>query len=266
METALITGGTAGIGLELARKFAGNGHRVLIVGLHQHEVDSALSDLAASAGDVEMHGLALDLSQAGSADAVKAWTDANRWNVTVLCNNAGIGLFGDFMNEPYPLLDKMLVLNCLTPTYLNRHYLPEMRKRKRGRIMMMSSVTTNQATPGHVTYSGTKSFNDQVGRSMYWTERAMKTGVTVTTVVPAAVRNTNFQKTQGVNFKTFQSGLATTTPEEVAKDAYRGLMAGKKLVYSGWKQRALRWLGLPIMPEAALMPLVLAELQPVEGK
>ncbi len=264
METALITGGSAGIGLALAREFANAHHRVLIVALNQDEIDAAIKDLKSETNLDEIHGLAIDLTEPDAATRVKAWTDEHGWEVTTLCNNAGIGLFGDFMEEPEHLIDPLIQLNTAAPIHLTRAYLPDMRARKKGRIMMMSSVTTNQATPGHATYSGTKAFNDQVGRSLYYGERKLKSGVTVTTVVPAAVRNTDFQKTQGVNFKTFKTGLATTTPDEVARDAFKGIMAGKKMVYTGKRQRALRWLGLPLVPEAALMPLVFAEIQPVE--
>ena len=266
METVLITGGSAGIGLELARNFAKNGHTVLIVALDQAEIDAAIADLKRSAPDAALHGLAQDLSQPDAADKVKAWTDEHGWTVDILCNNAGIGLFGDFLEEPHDLVGKMIALNTTTPTYLTRAYLPGMRARGHGRIMMMSSVTTNQATPGHASYSATKAYNDQIGRSLYYGERKLKSGVTVTTVVPAAVRNTDFQKTQGVNFKTFKSGLATTTPQEVARDAYEGIMKGEKMVYTGRRQRILRWLGLPLIPEAMLMPLVFAEIQPVKEK
>ncbi len=251
--------------MELSREFAKGGHRVLIVSLHQAEIDAAIEDVKRTAPTAELHGLAIDLTDDDAAQRVFDWTDKHlQVDVSVLCNNAGIGLFGDFMDEPAHLIDPLIDLNCRAPIHLTRAYLPGMRARGQGRIMMMSSITTNQATPGHASYSGTKSFNDQVGRSLYYQERKHKSGVTVTTVVPSAVRNTKFQDTQGVNFKTFKSGLATTTPDEIARDAYKGIMAGKKMVYSGWRQRALRWLGLSLIPEAALMPLVFAEVQPVE--
>ena len=264
METVLVTGGSNGIGLEIAKLFADRGDRILIVALPGDELDAAAKTIQSVNAGVDVHTLGLDLTQASSAGEVVEWTQANGWAVDILCNNAGIGLFGDFLEEPEALVDKMVDLNVKATIAMTRAFLPSMRARNKGRIMIMSSVTALSAVPPHTTYAATKAFTDSLARSLYYTEKNRRSNITVTSVCPSAVRNTGFQGTQKVNVEVFKTGVATTTPEEVAKDAVAGTLAGKKRVYTGAKHRLLRRLGLRFLPEGMLMPLIFKELKPAD--
>ena len=261
MDTVLVTGGSSGIGLELAKLFARDGYRVLIVALDQAEIEEALSSLRAQHPGAECHGHAFDLTETDAAKRVAGWVEGQGWVVDILCNNAGIGLFGDFLEEPPQLREKMIALNVGATVALTDQFLPGMRERNKGRIMMLSSVTSMTAVPPHTTYAATKTFVDSFSRSLYYQEKHRKSKITVTSVIPAAVRDTGFQETQGTDVDTFKTGIATTTPDEVARDAYQATLAGKKRVYTGKRLRFMLRMGMKILPESWVMPLVFKELQ-----
>ena len=158
MDTVLITGGSAGIGLELSKIFAQNGFRVLIISLKQDEIDEAIALIKNENPKAALFGLQKDLTDRDAAQEVFDWTLQNDWQVDVLCNNAGIGLFGDFNQISESLQLKMMDLNVVATVQLTKRFLPGMIQRDKGRIMMLSSVTIQQANPPHCVYGSTKAF------------------------------------------------------------------------------------------------------------
>ncbi|MEO1449105.1 MAG: SDR family NAD(P)-dependent oxidoreductase [Bacteroidota bacterium] len=99
-----------------------------------------------------------------------------------------------------------------------------------------------QPVPRMATYAATKAFVKHFSQSLQQEMEEQGKAVRFMTVCPSATKNTAFQQTakmEGV--RTFRS-LTTTTPEEVARDAYQGFLRGKKTVYSGAGLRRALWL------------------------
>jgi uncharacterized protein len=137
--TALVTGASSGIGLELARELAANGHSLVIVARDRGRLAAAAARLRSEYG-VTVSEYARDLSEPGAAEML--WADLSNGGATVdvLVNNAGIGIYGEFQDQAPDAVARMQMINVLALTSLTRLALPGMLARKRGRILNLASV------------------------------------------------------------------------------------------------------------------------------
>ena len=131
-RTALITGASSGIGLELARTLAANGHSLVIVARDEARLKAVAAQLESDYG-VPVTWHAKDLSEPRAADDL--WSDLSKANIIidVLVNNAGVGLYGDFQDESLDAVRRMQMINVVALTTLTRLALPGMLARHRGR-------------------------------------------------------------------------------------------------------------------------------------
>jgi short-subunit dehydrogenase len=196
-----ITGGARGIGLATAKAFAAMGSRVFIGDLDE--------DLAvAAAAEIGAHGLALDVR---SRESFAEFLDAPRalgLPLTVLVNNAGIMPAGRFVDEDDAITDAILDINVkgvLTGTKLA---LPGMLERGTGHIVNVGSYLGKMPAAGLATYTASK--HAVVGFSEALRDEIAGSGVTVTAVLPAAVRT---ELTAGVKLGGL---LPTVDPEDIA--------------------------------------------------
>ena len=148
MSTALITGASSGIGLEIARLLARD-HDVVLAA----RSESALRELAASSAATRASSCR-DLSEPAGAAKLAAEVP----EVDVLVNNAGFGDFGDFATASPDRLDQMIELNVGSLTRLSRAYLPAMLERGSGRIMNVASTAAFQPGPLMAVYYATKAY------------------------------------------------------------------------------------------------------------
>lgn len=237
MKTVLITGGSSGIGFQMSRLFAKDGFQILWVAKPIAELEAAATKIKEEFEGLKLQHLAIDLSLPDSAKAVYDWANAN-WEIDILVNNAGFGTYGFIEEIDMEKEIAMLHLNVLSVYKLTRLFLEDMLKKNQGNIVNISSNTSFQPVPRMATYSATKAFVKHFSESVNEELRYKRSKVKLTTVCPAAIRNTQFQQAANMNnIRTFKS-LLTTTPEEVAKDAYRGMQKGKQLVITGARLRA----------------------------
>jgi short-subunit dehydrogenase len=234
-KTALITGASFGIGLELARIFAREGHNLVLVARSADKLRQLASELEKAHGTRSLI-LAADLSDPGAAAYVLDQTTRANIAVDILVNNAGFGQYGFFADNDLEECLKQIQLNITTLTHLTRLYLPEMIARARSeggnpRILNVASTAAFQAGPLMAVYYATKAyvlhFSEAIANELHGT------GVTVTCLCPGPTA-TEFQeraKITGIRLTTYGTMDART----VAEDGYRGLMAGKPVVISGFK-------------------------------
>ena len=117
MKTALITGGSSGIGLEYSREFASRGYQLALVSNREGELKEAKQSLEQEFG-VPVHTLCADLSDAGCAEKLLAWCDSLALEVEVLVNNAGM-FFMEYLNAGNLCeATAMMELHVCTPTKL----------------------------------------------------------------------------------------------------------------------------------------------------
>jgi NAD(P)-dependent dehydrogenase (short-subunit alcohol dehydrogenase family) len=181
-KTALVTGATAGIGLEITRGLAGEGAHVFVTGRDQRKLDSALSSLRETATG-EVTGISADPATEEGADAIGAVLPT----VDILVNNLGIYEIREFSTIDDAEWRRYFEVNVLGGIRLARRFLPAMLERNWGRIIFISSES-GLMTPGAMVHYGmTKTAQLAVSRGL--AEQTRGTAVTVNAVLPGPTRS-----------------------------------------------------------------------------
>ena len=225
-EWALITGGSAGIGHELAKVFAANQFNLVLVARNEARLRQVADELRAKHG-VETKILVKDLSLAAAPQEI---FDALRDTpISVLVNNAGFGWRGAFAEGDLKIntLDMMHV-NMDSLVALSRLFLPAMLARKQGRVMNVASTAAFQPGPFANIYFATKAFVLSFSQAL--SEELDGTGVTVTALCPGTTRTEFFDRAGMQNLR--REGLMMDAGV-VAQIGFRGLMRGKRVVIPG---------------------------------
>lgn len=181
-KTALVTGATAGIGLEIARTLAAEGARVVITGRDRAKLDSAIASVKASGGS-DIEGVLADAASVeGAAVIVKAEPSVN-----ILVNNLGIyesKAFGDITDADW---SHLFDVNVMSGVRLSQAYLPGMLERNWGRIVFISSESGLAIPQDMIHYAATKTAQLSVSRGLAQLTRG--THVTVNSVLPGPTRS-----------------------------------------------------------------------------
>ena len=177
-STALVTGASSGIGLELARLLARRGvRRLILVARSGDKLDALAAELRAEHGPAAMTVLALpaDLSDPNAPAQIKAATDAHNLVVDLLVNNAGFGSYGVFDERPPERETQMVDLNVRAVVDLTRLFLPGIVARGRGGVLNVSSTAAFQPVPFMATYGATKAFVLSFSEAL-WAENRSRAG------------------------------------------------------------------------------------------
>jgi len=229
-KTALITGASFGIGQELAAIFARESYSLVLVARTADKLRQIAADLEKAHGTRSLI-LATDLAAPGAAAYVHDQTTRADIKLDVLVNNAGFGQFGLFAESDLEECLKQIQLNITTLTHLTRLYLPEMLARKTGRILNIASTAAFQPGPLMAVYYATKAYVLHFSEAI--ANELKGTGVTVTCLCPGATVTEFHKRANMTNINLLKFGAMDA--HTVAEDGYRGLMAGKPLVISGFK-------------------------------
>ena len=205
-KVALITGASAGLGVEFARQLAKRGHRLVLAARRKERLD----ELAKKLGNAR--AVAIDLSKAGSATKLLADLDANGEQVELLVNNAGFGLIGRFAELDAKRQRQMIDLNVGTLTDLCRAVAPAMAKRKSGSILNVASTAAFQPGPNMAVYFATKAFVLSFTEALH--EELKPHGVRVTCLCPGPTR-TEFGEVAGFGGNGLFDRTAMEAPEVV---------------------------------------------------
>jgi len=177
MQTALITGASSGIGAALARLFAKNGYRLILVARSVDKLEALAQELERDFA-VPAHVQEADLARRGSAKRLSAAVRELDVDVDVLVNNAGVMEHGFFADMPSAKHKRMIDLNISGLTSMLNTFLPGMVERGAGRILNVASVAAFQPLPSLATYAATKAYVLSLTESL--AEELSGTGVTVT--------------------------------------------------------------------------------------
>ena len=249
-ETALITGASSGIGLELARLFARDGHDLVLVARSEDRLRQLAEELRPQgAGSVLV--LAADLAQPGAAAAVEERLRAESVEVTVLVNNAGFGAYGFFHEGDLQADLQMIQVNVVALTELTRRLVAGMVARRRGRVLNVASTAAFQPGPLMAVYYATKAYVLSFSEALHG-ELAPK-GVRVTAICPGPVP-TEFQGRAGVR-PGLDSKVLGVSAADVARAGFDGLMAGRRLVLPGLGMKVIPFL-LRFVPRGVVLGLV----------
>ena len=226
----LITGASAGLGVDFARQLSAKGARLVLVARRKERLDV----LAAELGNAR--AVELDLSQAGAADRLMADVAAHGEHVDLLVNNAGFGLAGQFADQDPARLRQMIDLNCGVLTELARAVAPGMIERGRGGILNVASTAAFQPGPGMAVYFATKAFVLSLSEALH--EELKPHGVRVTCLCPGPTR-TEFGEVAGWggrSAKALERIAMNSAP--VVKAGLEGLQKNQAVVVTGGLNKA----------------------------
>ncbi|WP_262186255.1 SDR family NAD(P)-dependent oxidoreductase [Serratia fonticola] len=183
-KNAVITGGSDGIGLGIARAFAANGANVCLIGRTQKKLAEAQASLAHYG--VAVTTIAHDLGVPSSMQSLVRHITERLGTVDILVNNAGIGKFVAFEATDETLLDRHIDLNIKTPYLLTQALLPFIAAQK-GNVLNISSYFAQRMLPGRTTtaYSLTKGALNSLTQSLAF--EVGKQGVRVNAIAPGSV-------------------------------------------------------------------------------
>jgi short-subunit dehydrogenase len=255
---ALVTGASSGIGTELARVFARNGHRLVLAARRADRLE-ALADEIAKTGAVRPLVLAVDLSGAEAGERIEAALAQSGFEAQYVVNNAGFGLAGPAATQPRERQIEMIDLNVRTLTDLSLRFADAM-MRHNGGLMNVASVAGFLPGPKHAVYYATKAYVVSFTEALH---QEWKGRVRVTALCPGPVP-TEFELVAGTGDGTSPANAMTTYADQVAEEGYRGLMAGKRLVVPGFLNKLLVY-GSGLIPHGLLLPAV-SERQTRRGR
>lgn len=184
-RTVVITGGSRGLGLTLARQFASRGANLVLVARNEEELERAREELTAY--HVEVLTVACDVTAAQEVESMVARVRERFGDIDVLINNAGTIQVGPMEEMTLSDYDEAMRLHFYAPLYTTLAVLPEMRKRQSGRIVNIASIGGKIAIPHLLPYSASKFA--LVGLSEGLRGELIKDNIFVTTVCPGLVRS-----------------------------------------------------------------------------
>lgn len=228
-DTALITGASTGIGLELARLFAKDRQRLAIVARDEKKLQEVARELMAE-GAAGVRTIAVDLSKREAP--VEICSALHGDPVHYLINNAGFGLGGRFKDTDLETELDMIQVNVTSLVHLTKLFLPEMTRRGQGRIMNVASTAAFQPGPLMAIYYATKAFVLSFTEAI--AEELRGSGVTVTALCPGPTAS-EFQKRAKIEETVLvrKKAMGMMSARKVAEVGYRGMMAGKVVVIPG---------------------------------
>ncbi len=235
MPTALVTGATSGIGLELATLLARDRHDLALVARTRDRLESVARGLAEEFG-VRAMALPFDLARPEAPAEIVRELSRQGSNVDVLVNNAGFGVHGLFASTPADKDRDVLQVNVVALTELTKRLLPGMLERRRGRILNLASTAAFQPGPLMAVYYASKAYVLSFSEAL--SNELSGTGVTVTALCPGPTI-TEFQKRAGIEGTALFTGPLVMEPSEVARAGYRGMRRGQRLVIPGFGNNVL---------------------------
>ena len=232
--TALVTGASGGIGEELARLFAADGHDLVLVARSRDKLTRLAEELKAKHG-VAARVLAADLVRDEAPQEIFEELSADGVTVDALVNNAGVGTYGLFAETDLQSELDLLQVNIVALTHLSKLFLPGMMARRRGYLMNVASTAAFQPGPLMAVYYASKAYVLSLSEAL--ANECEGTGVRISALCPGPTE-TGFVAAAGMgDSKLFDR--AVMDARTVAVEGYRGLLAGKTIVIPGLRNNLL---------------------------
>jgi short-subunit dehydrogenase len=256
---AVVTGASAGIGLELARQCVEHGQDVLICA-----EDAAIRTVASELGagqEAAVEPLVADLATYQGVEGLARAIERGGRPVDALLLNAGIGVGGAFLDTPLEEELRMIALNVTSVVHLAKRVLPAMVARGQGRVLITASVASTAPAPYLAVYGATKAFVLSLAEALR--VELADSGVTVTALQPGATDTDFFARAGMEDTKVAQS--KKDDPAEVARAGFEAMMAGKESVIASSLKSKLQGLANEITPEAVKARVQAKQTRPGSG-
>jgi short-subunit dehydrogenase len=224
---ALVTGGSSGIGFELAKQFAEHGYDVAISGQSDRVFTSAdtLKELGVEAYPYQ--------ADAGTFDGVEGfWTFALSQGrpISAAALNVGIGLGGAFVDNTLEDELKVIAINITGTVHMAKRVVQHMAHNGEGRILIVSSISATTPTPFETVYGPSKAFGFSFAEGLR--EELRDTGVSVTALLPGAT-DSDFHANAGMGNTKFGDNSWKNDKTEVARQGFEALINGDDHVVGG---------------------------------
>jgi short-subunit dehydrogenase len=234
-STALVTGASSGIGLELSRVMASRGHDLILVARRESAL-AGLAEALESEHKAICNVIKADLSLPETPRLLEEEVRRRGLEVDILVNNAGFGIFGYFKNTSLERELDMLRVNAVALTELTKRFLPRMLEHHQGRILNVASTAAFQPGPLMAVYYASKAYVLSFGEAI--AEELKGTGITVTTLCPGPTC-TEFQSEAHLRQSPLIHGMGMPDAAEVARYGYEAMMKGRRVAIPGFVNRAL---------------------------
>ncbi|HZI53159.1 MAG TPA: SDR family oxidoreductase [Chitinophagaceae bacterium] len=254
----LITGGSEGIGFELAKQFAQHGHNLILVARDGTQLENAKNSLQADGLDVLT--ISKDLFNTEAAFELYDELKNRNLDVGILVNNAGQGVYGLFEHTDIRRELAIVQLNISALLILTKLFMQDMLDRGDGKILNVSSVASKTPGPWQSVYHGTKAFVQSFSEAIR--SEVKEKGITVTTLLPGATDTDFFNKADMQESKTVEDKDKLSDPAKVAEDGYNALMSGDDKVISGLKNKMSVAMS-NLMTESAAADMTKKQQEPV---
>ena len=228
--TALVTGASAGLGAEFAKLCAAGGYDVVLVARSASRLDQLATGLVKTYG-VEARPLPVDLADPAAPPAI--FSQLSGTPVEILINNAGFGVRGPYAETDWERESGLMQVNMVALAHLTKLFLPEMIRRRTGRILNVASTAAFVPGPFMALYYASKAFVLSFSEAL--ASEVQGTGVTATVLSPGPTR-TEFAQAAGIADSDLFHG-PTMSAAEVARIGYSAMVAGKSSVIAGARNR-----------------------------
>jgi short-subunit dehydrogenase len=231
-DLVLVTGASSGIGEALAKKFAAAGHDLVLVARRR----AKLNRLAAGLG--QRHGVTVtvvvsDLAKPGAATKLAAGLRRRRLDVAILVNNAGINVLGAFDELATKQNLDVVAVNVVAATEVLAAFLPDMVRRRRGRVLNVCSTSSFVPVPYMATYAASKAYLLSLTESL--AEELCDRGVTVTALCPGVTDTPMLTSMENLDASlTNRLAFTVTSVEQVADEGFDACMAGEVIRVPGY--------------------------------
>ncbi len=250
--TALVTGASSGIGREIAIKLAERGVRLVISGRNSDKLEELRDEIGANRVKI----IVADISE--ESECVRLYKEASAYNVNILVNNAGFGLFGQFRSSDLDRELEMIDVNVKAVHILTKLFLKDFSVRDKGYILNVASAAGFMAGPLMATYYATKNYVVKLTQAVREEIRVKGSKVYIGAFCPGPVM-TPFNDVAGAKF-----GLRGITAEYAAECAVNGMFARKSLIIPTLKMKICVY-GSRLIPDN-LLAAVAYNIQTKKGE
>lgn len=260
-EYVLITGGSMGIGYELAKIFAENKYNLILVARSGEDLLKVKREIQ-NLHKVEVVTIKKDLFDVNNAFDLYEDVAGMGIHISILVNNAGQGEYGEFSETSIGRELSIIQLNISSLVVLTKLFLLDMLRVGEGKILNLSSVASKAPGPWQSVYHGTKAFVQSFTEAVR--EEVKDKNITITALLPGATDTDFFRKADMLDAKPVVEGKLDD-PAKVARDGFNALMEGDDMVVSGFKNKVQVGLG-GLMSDSAKASMVNKQQSPASEK
>jgi len=248
-NTALITGASGGIGMELARIHAQKGGDLILVARSEAKLNALAEELSAQHG-ISVTVIVEDLAQPESAQRIFDQTEKLGLQVDTLINNAGFGGHGLFHERSLQAEQQMMQVNMVSLTNLTHLYGQGMVARRQGKILNISSTASFMPGPLQAVYYASKAFVTSFTQAI--AQEMAEFNVTATALCPGAVA-TGF--VSAGNLEGVDIFKNAKTARSVAQCGYTAMEQGELVAFNeAGLKFGLNWI-IPLLPRKTLLKI-----------